>query len=434
MARSTMGSSAIGFAFSAVLSHRKDCYLEPELAEGRCMKRTVFPLLIAAVFVMLIVVSTAKVTASTSATPVPPTYFGLTVVNSQLTPVLKSGTSRSWDTWPHPDWADINPSAGVYKLGAVDSFIAANVGRDMIYTFGRTPQWASSQPNAHTDYGPGQCAPPTDLANWDSYVRTVVTRAAGRIKYWELWNEPQNTTYYCGDIPTMVKLAQHARQIIKSIDHSAIILSPGVTSAYGPPWLSTFLADGGASTVDVIAFHGYGSSKAEDLLALIARYRAVMAANGVSQLPMWDTEASNGKATADFLSKYYLLHWSAGIARFLWYSYDGAPQWGQIWNPTAGPSAAAIAYTQTYNWMIGAILTSPCAADVSSVWTCEFSRPHYKAKAVWSSKGTATLTVPSAFIEYRDLTGAVHPIKSGSVSVGSDPILIETGPLPAPRS
>ena len=376
---------------------------------------------------------TSKAQTSVPTTPITPSYFGLTVVNSEITPILQYGTVRSWDTWPHPDWSDANPSLGVYKFGQLDTFMTANAGRDMIYTLGRTPQWASSQPNVSTPYGPGQCAPPANMSYWDDYLTAIVTHAAGRIKYWELWNEPQNTSYYCGDIPTMVVLAQHAYSIIKSIDPSAVILSPAVTSAAGPAWLNTFLADGGSTNIDVIAFHGYWDGVAEDLATVIGRYQTVMATNGVSQLPMWDTEASDGTAQPGFLSKYYLLHWSMGASRFLWYSYDGDAIWGQLWNPATGvASPSATAYAQTYNWLVGATLGAPCAAGTNGVWTCIYYRQGYTGNVLWNSNATVTVTVPSQFIQYRDLTGAVYPITGGTVSVGNNPIIIETATTNVP--
>jgi len=42
------------------------------------------------------------------------------------------------------------------------------------------------------------------LAVWDEWVRAVVTRAAGRIRYWEIWNEPEDSKYYSGDVATMI--------------------------------------------------------------------------------------------------------------------------------------------------------------------------------------------------------------------------------------
>src|SRR5580692_9279193 len=184
--------------------------------------------------------------------PVPRSYFGLTVMRSRVTTPFDFGTVRVWDIWPKPDWNNSNPSAGVYDFSSLDTFLAANnnQSRDVIYTFGRTPQWASSQPTVTNGLEPGECAPPPNLQDWDNYVRAVVTHAAGRIKYWELWNEPNLPTYYCGDIPTMVLMAKHARQVIKSIDPSAVILSPSATSGAGPDWLASFLAQGGSTAID----------------------------------------------------------------------------------------------------------------------------------------------------------------------------------------
>jgi len=363
---------------------------------------------------------------------VPPSYFGMTVQRDRIAPNLVYNTARSWDTWPEPDWADSNPSSGVYDFTNLDAFIAANPGRDMIYTLGRTPQWASSQPTTVGLNGIGQCAPPTSIQDWDNYVQAVVTHVAGKIKYWELWNEPINPGYYCGDIPTMVLLAQHAQQDIKSIDPTAQVLSPALTAPNGPVWLSSFLAQGGASTVDAIAFHGYSSQTAEDIVALVGRYQAAMTANGVATLPLWDTEASNAMAqTSDlesaFLAKYYLLQWSQGVSRFLWYGYDAEPGWGQLGDPTTGaPEPAAGSYTEIYNWMVGATLFNPCSEDSSGNWSCVLSRNNYQAEALWNSSATGVVSLPSQFVQYRDLLGNIYPITNGTVPVGNGPVLAET--------
>ena len=109
-------------------------------------------------------------------------------------------------------------------------------GTEIIYTFGKTPRWASTAPDAAGVYGPGECAPPS-ISAWDQYVTAIVTNAAGRIKYWELWNEPDQANSYCGDLATMVTMAQHAYRIIKSIDPSAMVLSPSATGRTGATWL-----------------------------------------------------------------------------------------------------------------------------------------------------------------------------------------------------
>jgi hypothetical protein len=387
----------------------------------------------------------ASAQVSATIPTIPASLFGLTVLNlGNLTPSMAFGTTRSWDAYPDLDWSDANPAPGVYNFTYLDQFIAINQARraDMIYTLGRTPQWASSQPNAPGPYGPGQCAPPANMANYDSYLTAIVTHAAGRIKYWELWNEPNSTSMYCGDIPTMVTMAQHASQIIKGIDPTAQILSPAAVGGTGPTWLASFLAAGGSEYVDVIAFHGYWSAQAEDVVGVISNFNAAMVANGARGKPMWDTESSwagfgnlptpSISEQVGFVAKEYLLHWSNSVSRFVWYAYDGGSVWGGLWNSTTGESAAVSSYSQTYKWLVGATLTAPCSKSGTGIWTCTLSRPGgYAAEIVWISNSTASFTVPAQYTIYRDLSGAVHPISNPTITVGDQPILLETTDLPS---
>jgi hypothetical protein len=372
----------------------------------------------------------------------PANLFGLTVLNfTTLAPSIQYGTTRTWDAYPDLDWSDANPSAGVFNFKSLDQFIAANQirGSDIIYTFGRTPRWASSQPNATTSYGPGQCAPPMDISAWDSYVSAITNHAAGRIKYWELWNEPNSANYYCGDMVTLVTMAQHAARIIKSIDPTALILSPSATGGSGPPWLAAFLSSGGAAYLDVIAFHGYWSAEAEDVVSVISNFRSAAGQNGAAGKPLWDTESSwagfgtlvatpSSEHQAAFIAKAYLLHWSQGVARLVWYAYDGGT-WGGFLTPAGIESAAATSYKQIEQWIAGATLAAPCSQAANEVWTCRIVRSGgYEAEAVWISNSTANFTVLPQYVEYRDLTGMVHPISTAAIQIGDEPILLETGP------
>jgi len=347
--------------------------------------------------------------------------------------------SRSWDfsSTAGVAWVSANPSKGVYTWTGLDAWLALNqnTGVDLIYTFGLTPLWASSNKTAPGTYGPGLCAPPSDLTDWDNYVTAVAQHAAGRIKYWEMWNEPNFAQTYCGDIPTMVTMVQHASKIIKSIDPAAVILSPAVCGGEGASWLQTFLTDGGGAYVDVISFHGYSGGTAEALVSTINYIRSAMTAGGASKLPMWDSEASWGDlnglpsitdptAQAAFVAKFYLLHWSEGISRFVWYGWDSTTTWGELWS-TSGINPAGVAYGQIYNWMVGATLTAPCTEDSSGDWSCTFSRSGVTSVAVWNSTKTVTAKVSATYTRYQDLTGAVHAIVNNTVTVGNSPILLE---------
>jgi putative glycosyl hydrolase len=369
-------------------------------------------------------------------------FFGLTFLNYMyVSPRLTFGTTRTWDSFPALDWASANSAAGQYNFAPLNSYIAANKGRrvQIIYTFGRTPHWASTTPDAAGPYGPGQCAPPV-ISAWDQYVTAIVTNSAGRIKYWELWNEPDQKGFYCGDLATMATVAQHAYRIIKSIDPSAMVLSPAATGRTGATWLDSFIKAGGLHTFDIVAFHGYEGVHAERITAAVDAYRSVLGRHNLSTMPLWDTEGSWGENTigddahrAAFLSKFFILQWSKGVDRVLWYAYDGDPKWGRLIDTAGNLLPQGVAYRETYKWIVGATLTQLCAQDHNQTWTCSLTRPGgYKAQVVWNSNATSSLsfTAPAQITEYRDLSGGVHPIVGGTVQVQNLPILLETGPAP----
>ncbi len=378
------------------------------------------------------------------ATAIPASFFGMTVHNSTtVRPALSFGTMRSWDVNPGVAWFDLNPSAGVYNFSALDQFLAVSQGRgtDVIYTFGRTPLWASSKKGTAGSYSVGQCAPATSITDWDNFVTAIATHAKGRIKYWELWDEPNNPGTYCGDMPTLMTMVQHAYQITKQIDPTSVVLSPSTSSTGGPAWMSWFLNMGGGQYFDVLAVHGYWSTTAEDIQTVYGKYKPLLAAHGMSGKAMWDTETSwagDGNLVTpvmakqvSFIAKEFLLNWSVGFSRAGWYAYDGGSIWGGLWTAAGGATAAVTSYQQTYQWMVGASLSAPCATDSAGTWTCVLTRPNgYKAQAMWNSGTSVTITAPTQYVEYRDLAGGVHALTQRQIVIGDAPVLLESGALP----
>ena len=183
-----------------------------------------------------------------------------------------------------------------------------------------------------------------------------------------------------------------------------------------------------------------GNGTAEDTGDdIVPRFQSYMAANGAAGKPMWDTESDWDSINptpplsqqTSYVAKSYLLHWSAGISRFLWFAYDGPATWGQL-EISGVPTTAATAYAQVQDWMVGATMSTGCVEDSGTpIWTwCINSTRRLPAKAVWITKSTATLSVPAQYVEYRDLAGVVHRIVNNTVPVGDAPILLETGSLP----
>jgi polysaccharide biosynthesis protein PslG len=368
-----------------------------------------------------------------STDPVSSSFFGMTINHPDSTPwpSIPFASMRTWDAGGA--WANINPAPGVYAWQQLDWLIhlSENHAVDLVFVFGLTPRWASSKPNAPTPYGPGFCAPPAEAKYWDEFVQAVVMHAHARIKFWEIWNEPQDPQFYCGDIAAMADLQRRAYRIIKTLDPAAVVLTPSPVGKAGFRWMSDFLATGAGDYADVMAFHGYWDTTAESVNPVIDAYKQIFAASGQGNKPIWDTEASWGQNSrlpdsdrqAAFLAKYYLLHWSAGVSRLFWYSYDNV-LFGGLWDRTSGLHKAGMAYRETQNWMVDAAMLKPCV-ELESIWTCDFSRPNgYRATAIWHSYGQVAYRPSSQFRQYRDLDGHKWQIK-GPLPLTGKPILLE---------
>jgi len=303
-----------------------------------------------------------------------------------------------------------------------------------------------------------------NMSDWDSYVAALVTHVGpGVIKYWEMWNEANLPGFWEGDLPTLINMNSVARKIIKANDPNAIILSPSNTIDFalqsvcdyfngktapdgstmnlcGSTWLKDYLQEGGGSYVDAIAFHGYPelTESPESILGMIELQENAMAANGVGNLPLLDTESSWGTdvgvpATSDqvaFLARHLILEQSAGLQHTVWYAYDNS-EWGTLYTAAGGLNAVGTAYGLLYTWLTGATLTQACAVTASNsvVYVCQYSRPWgYKALIVWTTSGTSVFQLPNNawFPHYRDLYGNITNLAAQSVPISTSPILVET--------
>ena len=106
------------------------------------------------------------------------------------------------------------------KLDGAVATAQNNGVNDILMVLAGTPAWATDDPAAGGTAGvlPGAAGMPKDLADWDDWVRQVVTRYKGRITAYQPWNEANLTTFSTGTPKEMAELTKRAYDIIKSID------------------------------------------------------------------------------------------------------------------------------------------------------------------------------------------------------------------------
>jgi hypothetical protein len=382
--------------------------------------------------------------------PVPATYFGVHLhrPSAATWPQVPFTEWRLWDS-KGTVWYDLEPHKGDWEFSQLDQDVALAKERhvEVLLTLGQSPPWASSRPNDPPSWRPGGVAPPKDEEDWKDYVRTVAARYRGRIRQYEIWNEPNLKDSYSGTREQLIVLARDAYRIIHQIDPTAIVVSPSVTGGYDVGWLIHYLDLGGGDYADVIGYHFYTSPESpESGVKTIRQVRAAMAAHGIDK-PLWDTETgytiqsdlttvvppkgslsrllSHQEAIA-YVMRAYALNWAAGATRLYWYDWDGNSMGlGDELGRRRKPAAAG--YTVIQQWLAGVTMRS-CDQDGSHNWTCELSNGRSAEWIVWNSDRGISRRLPAAWKVSRAETLSANGT-SISTPLGADRTVV-CGPIP----
>jgi len=326
-------------------------------------------------------------------------------------PQISFGSWRLWDAAVH--WSKLEPGRGDWDFSILDQEVRLAQQHDVevLLTFGRTPAWASARPNEKTGHRAGKqgaAAEPKDIADWRNYVRTVASRYKGRIRGYEIWNEPNLPNFYTGSPESMVVLAQEAYSAIKAIDPNAIVVSPSAVGPTGLPWLEKFLAAGGGRYVDVIGYHLYVRTQPPEAMVDRAhQVRQIMTRYDVGDKPLWNTEAGRqtwgGPPIADeseespgYIARSYILNWAAGVRRYYWYAWDNAGMGVHMTKEDAATlTPAAVAYDRIESVLLGTRMMS--LNHSGSTWECELRRGHKSLWLVWNTDGNASFSPPQSW-------------------------------------
>ena len=99
---------------------------------------------------------------------------------------------RLWDQGVH--WGAIHTAPDTYDWSVLDALVAKAAGKTIVYVIGACPRWLAKYPdNPHYApwLGPGSNSMPYSLDEANKFAWNLATRYKGRIKAYEVWNEPQ---------------------------------------------------------------------------------------------------------------------------------------------------------------------------------------------------------------------------------------------------
>lgn len=151
-------------------------------------------------------------------------------------------------------WDSIEPHPGIYDWRFWDSLVQAaqHNGIQLLPYVAYTPKWAASSSAA--DYWK---QPPRDPQLYADFMYKIAQRYRGRIRSWEIWNEPDNKDYWTGSASEFASMAMAAAKRIREADPHAVLILGGMAYGPGPFFRSLMARDHIDEYVDVIAMHGY---------------------------------------------------------------------------------------------------------------------------------------------------------------------------------
>jgi hypothetical protein len=189
--------------------------------------------------------------------------------------------------------------------------LAARYGMELIVRVSTPPKWSRAQGDAA-----GTFAPPDDYTDFGDFIHALVDRYRGRIRYYQIWNEP-NIYPEWGNYPISpeqyAELLKVAATRAREANPEAVIIAGALAStialqpAAAPPhnalndllFLQRMYDAGAAPYFDIMAMQDYGLWSGPSDRRMHPRVmnfgrpqfvRDLMVANGDAAKPIWISE------------------------------------------------------------------------------------------------------------------------------------------------
>ena len=179
-------------------------------------------------------------------------------------------------------WSQIEPEPGRFVWDPVDALLdQCDDDVELWLTICSSSPWAT---RAQTDFLPP--SPAVDQSTYGAFVRALVDRCAGRVRYWQCDNEPTNTgLLFAGSPDEYVTQLSTMYAAVKQSDPAALVVLGGcgfdvLGSEPGSATRSAFehIVTTGRDWFDVIAVNLYGDPAA--IPGQLAYVRALPGAQG----------------------------------------------------------------------------------------------------------------------------------------------------------
>jgi len=197
-------------------------------------------------------------------------------------------------------WGDIEPEQGKFVFDKFDRIVdlLAEYNIGILGILDYSAPWAAAQWND----------PPADFKTYADFCRKVVSRYKHRVKYWEVWNEPDSPFYWTvqDNMQTYTELLKQAYSAIKETDPSSRVLLGGFTQG-GYYALQDLYRRGGKDYFDIMNIHPFvdpfDPEGVQSIHCLYSNIKKLMSRYNDGDKKIWFTEI--GCPGLDSRSKYF---------------------------------------------------------------------------------------------------------------------------------
>jgi hypothetical protein len=198
---------------------------------------------------------------------------------------------RLHDLEDFTNWFRAEPEEGNFAWFDDRVDLALAHGINILGVIEKPPYWASrGKPRKADPIHSFMGYPPADLKDFWRYVHSLVSHYRGKIKYWEIWNEPYNNAFWNGTKERFVELMRTAYDAAKAADPQCVIVAPAGRYEF----IEDIFELGAYDFLDILSYHQYfENTESWNSLAteaeLVKKLKKLMGKYG-EEKPIWNTE------------------------------------------------------------------------------------------------------------------------------------------------
>jgi len=193
-------------------------------------------------------------------------------------------------SWVRMDflWQEIEPEKEKFEFDKYDEIVdvLSKNGLNILGILHYSTDWSSS-------CGQWNC-PSKENSLFVKYAEKVIGHYKDKVKYWEVWNEPDSRTYWVNQdgLKSYCELLKEVYIAAKKIDPSCKVLNGGF--ANGALSINKLYDNGAKDYFDILNTHIFESplnpAAIKAVIAQAKLARKIMERNGDGDKPMWITE------------------------------------------------------------------------------------------------------------------------------------------------